>query len=741
MSHRSLYSIIASVAIIFGFLACSRDKSEGPVTFDDYISLAEKALVKADTVTAVDYVYSASLLKLSEVQRFECTIYSATVGEHLSRKDVLKAISYYDTLSINSRRALLLKMRSAILQADILRKEGKENFADYYYRRASALAYEIGDHYTYAKLRYNYYTKLASTSRYVDAIEGLRQLLNYTAKHELKNIQLDILYCLNYVFYSLGDDVNAMNYLNEISNSISDNPHEQIRFLIAKARTLYAIGDISQLNSCIRKIRVLMQDVNISAQYLNSLLTIEADYYLAKNDAVKARASIDSLGTSFLSLPGASPAPDYATLQKARVSLLEGHLDSVKFILDKLDAKKLRQNNISLYEKYVDVASGYYDAQGDNFLAYTFLQEKGALLDSLKRETVGHNIAFQNMALMRDSTIVSQRHKINVLETEKQRVSRFRLIGLLGVVLLFFVCIIFYLVGSVRNIKRKNQELEKMRIRLAEEIKERKSLLAQQKALLDEKNEELRSELLFGYQVQNNILPSESMLTTPGIAEHFILFKPYNLISGDFYWFFDTGDKLFICEADATGHGVPGAFISMLASSLMSNIVIASKDITSHDLLEQLDTEIGVVLRNNTDIINSDSLDMSMLCYDRRSKTFTVCLSRQTAYIVKKNGELIRHKGCSRSVGDAYDFKSRQFLEVPLDLEPGDCIYLASDGYVSQFGGPDMRKIKQGGLEKWLLEVHDKPMDLQRAILSENYDEWKGDVEQTDDVLIIGLKV
>ncbi len=221
-----------------------------------------------------------------------------------------------------------------------------------------------------------------------------------------------------------------------------------------------------------------------------------------------------------------------------------------------------------------------------------------------------------------------------------------------------------------------------------------------------------------------------------------MLFIPCNQVSGDFYWFFDSDDKLFVCAADATGHGIPGAMISMVGATLLGDIVSDPKKRVPSRMLESLSVMLIEVLRNNNDIVNADSIDLSLLCIDRETRSYTLSMARHVAYIVRKNGEVSVVQGTKRCIGEIIEVENgRPFEDIELDLHEGDCIYLASDGFVSQFGGPDNVKYKRKRFENLLASIHDKDMAQQKQMLEHNFLEWKGNVDQTDDVLVVGLQI
>lgn len=224
--------------------------------------------------------------------------------------------------------------------------------------------------------------------------------------------------------------------------------------------------------------------------------------------------------------------------------------------LDAIDAAHLRATSVTLYETYADVVTDYYSLIGDDRMAYLFLRSKTSLADSVKDKSAYHDLAYRSMEHKRDTTIVSQGFELDQMGDQQHRLEVVRTVWIFVMVVIVIEALGLYLIISVRRIKKRRREIESAFASMSQEIKRKKEQLLAQKEQLDEQNEALASELMFANHIQSNILQSEDALDVRGIDDHFIIFSPCNMVSGDFYWFFDCGDKLFVCVADATGHGV-----------------------------------------------------------------------------------------------------------------------------------------------------------------------------------------
>ena len=249
----------------------------------------------------------------------------------------------------------------------------------------------------------------------------------------------------------------------------------------------------------------------------------------------------------------------------------------------------------------------------------------------------------------------------------------------------------------------------------------------------------------YAQRIQNAILPS-STLINDCLPESFVLFKPKDIVSGDFYWVSpvttsNTNEKVILfCVADCTGHGVPGAFMSLIGNSYLKlslNEPSVNSPAQALDFLNK--GVISTLQQNNTEKIK-DGMDLALCAWFKTSNKLYFSGAKNPLYIIK-NGELIEIKGDKHPIGAYLDGTLEPFTNHAVDLEGGECIYLFSDGYPDQFGGEKGKKFMYGKFKKLLLEIHTKPMKEQQQILNDRFVEWQGDMEQIDDVCIVGVRV
>jgi serine phosphatase RsbU (regulator of sigma subunit) len=220
--------------------------------------------------------------------------------------------------------------------------------------------------------------------------------------------------------------------------------------------------------------------------------------------------------------------------------------------------------------------------------------------------------------------------------------------------------------------------------------------------------------------------------------DYFVIYRPKDIVSGDFYWTTRKDDVLILAVADCTGHGVPGAFMSMLGNTFLNQIVF-NYGVTSPELiLEKLSNEVQSTLKQ-AETNNQDGMDMALCTIDLKTKSLEFAGAKNPLVYVQ-NGEAIRIKGDRLPIGISYG-KESSFKKYKITTKEPTCFYMFSDGYADQFGGPDGSKFMIKQLQNLLAEIHKKPMETQKEILDTTICEWMKDEEQIDDILIVGFKM
>lgn len=305
----------------------------------------------------------------------------------------------------------------------------------------------------------------------------------------------------------------------------------------------------------------------------------------------------------------------------------------------------------------------------------------------------------------------------------------------------FIISTVIIAGGAVVIIIRQREKAQlKIKEYLETELAERTRLVLKQKDEIELQNIEITDSINYAKRIQSSILPDINKLKET-FKDAFIIFHPRDIVSGDFYWFDKISDDRFIIVcADSTGHGVPGAFMSMIGSTLLHDI-ISRKGITRpSEILSLLDTQIFATLNQNVDVgVSNDGMDMVVCEFDIKSRHIRFASAMRPVIIVM-GGESYYIKGNRCSVGGESVIQ-KYFDDQEYYLAEGDTVFMFSDGLPDQFGGEDGKKMKIARMKKLLDDVSKLPMNEQKEIISNFFFDWKGDYEQVDDILLMGIRV
>jgi len=259
---------------------------------------------------------------------------------------------------------------------------------------------------------------------------------------------------------------------------------------------------------------------------------------------------------------------------------------------------------------------------------------------------------------------------------------------------------------------------------------------------LNEKNEDLLSSIHYARLIQEAILPSEERFRSV-IPNSFVFHKPRDIVSGDFYWLQEYDDKILVAAVDCTGHGVPGAFMSIIGNNQL-NAAVREEGLTTPSLiLDSLNRGVSNTLRAQTSEQGAgikDGMDIALVSIDYKNKKLEYAGAYNPLYVIR-DGKLLETKGDKFPIGLSQDDSQRLFTNHSFDLLEGDTVYIFSDGYPDQFGGPRGKKYKYDKFRSLIFEIYRLSPDEQLATLKKDFDDWKGELVQLDDVLLIGLQL
>ena len=297
------------------------------------------------------------------------------------------------------------------------------------------------------------------------------------------------------------------------------------------------------------------------------------------------------------------------------------------------------------------------------------------------------------------------------------------------------------------------------------EKKRTTTLLEEKNRVIEAKNQDIMDSMRYAQRIQGAILPPVA-LAQQTLGDAFVLFRPKELVSGDFYWIREQADQVLFAAVDCTGHGVPGAMVSMVGHNQLNRTVVEFGLSHPGEILGKLNELVQEVFHNEESAL-SDGMDLALCAYQPSSRTIEFAGANNPMYIVRHHGDstpepivadiasivavngswhLQEVKGTKRPIGPHQSEPG--YANHRLQLQSGDSVYLFSDGFADQFGGVSAasrqrggKKFKYGAFRKLLLSIQDQPMDKQQSILNETIESWMGELEQLDDISVIGMKV
>jgi ligand-binding sensor domain-containing protein/serine phosphatase RsbU (regulator of sigma subunit) len=305
------------------------------------------------------------------------------------------------------------------------------------------------------------------------------------------------------------------------------------------------------------------------------------------------------------------------------------------------------------------------------------------------------------------------------------------------------IAVVFYIIAGLLIIILALSGLMRRFFNLSRENQEREMFARQiilQKEELTLKNKSITDSINYARRIQTAMLPPYRLFKTV-FPSSFVLYMPKDIVSGDFYWINKLNDKIFVAAVDCTGHGVPGAFMSIIGFELFRKITNIEGLSRPSDILNRLNEDFHVIFKDVDNVVLRDGMDVAFCSIDKKNLILEFAGAFNPLYLIRDN-KITEIKGDRFAIGlDETNFKEQTFKNHLIPIQMGDIIYIFSDGFADQFGGPDGKKYKYRRFRHLLLNLHQLPMQKQHEILENNVMEWRGEQEQVDDILVIGIKI
>ncbi len=375
-----------------------------------------------------------------------------------------------------------------------------------------------------------------------------------------------------------------------------------------------------------------------------------------------------------------------------------------------------------------------YVGLGNHQQALHYFKQYVAVRDSMInerniKEITGMQLKFEfDKEQYADSLNFAQQQQEQAFIHE-QEVGRQKTYTYLGIVGFVIMLILAALIWRGYTLKQQHNRV----------LGQKNEQLHEKNQIIEEKNRDITRSIEYAQKLQNAILPSSAVIQQT-LPQHFVLWLPRDIVSGDFYWFHEKEDTIFIAAADCTGHGVPGAFVSLTCHNIMNKVIVEQDLNDPGQILSEVNKGVHhTFLQEGTLAQANDGMDIALLAIQKDFSSLHYA-GAMNSLVVVRNGEAIITKANRRSIG-GHTPNDYPFTTHTIPLQQHDGLYIYSDGFSDQFGGEDFKKFKQGRLIQLLEANASKSMEDQKEVLHQTYLQWRGDIEQLDDICIIGIRV
>ena len=567
-------------------------------------------------------------------------------------------------------------METALKGLALAEKTNVKNDIAHYY---SLLGYIYANQNNYAKAKENYtkYLKLAEET-------GNENMLAhaYTGMTDVFSQEGNFKLALEYQFKTL-DLYLKMDAIKQKAQPGYSGFRQLIAFTYNNIASLYQA----------------MKDNKTALHYSEKCLKLALDVGVNKYELVNYYLTNGSLYTQ------------QNEFNKAETALLNG--------LRIADSIAHKENIKSCYLNLAQL----YSAKKDFKKAFEFHTKYSDLKDTLLNEKNSRQLTEMNMRFetaKKDKELIKKDAEIKEQQLEANQQSTLRNAFIIGFILVLLLAL--FILRGYRQKQKANEVITKQK----EEVEHKNEII-------EEKQKEIIDSINYAKRIQYTLLAHDQFLKD-NLPDHFIHFKPKDIVSGDFYWATKKNDKFYLAVCDSTGHGVPGAFMSLL------NIGFLSEAINEKDIKEPNEV-FNYVRQRLTDTISKegqkDGFDGILICLDQTTKQITYSAANNTPILVQ-NGELFQLGADRMPVGIGE--RKEDFKLFKAELRSGDTLFLYTDGYADQFGGPKGKKFKYKTLNQLILANINTPLDQQKNVLETSFEVWRGNLEQVDDVCIIGIR-
>ncbi|MCD4834506.1 MAG: tetratricopeptide repeat protein [Bacteroidales bacterium] len=519
---------------------------------------------------------------------------------------------------------------------------------------------------------------------YQKSINYVNQSLNiYQKIEEEQEISTGVTLCykeLGSIYYEMGDLDYAVEYSERVlaRNKSTENKLGIANSLSTLGMIYFDAGNYKKSEGFLIQAKELKDSLNDNTE-ISSILRYLGKIYLIEGKTIKAREYLNN-------------SLDFAQNQNLKEDIKETYL----------------------------ALSELYKSRNNPYKAFYYYRQFTNLKDSLNNQKINELELQYEFDKEQRRIKFEQQQKEAEQKAKLQKQKIFTWVFVSG--FLFMIVLAYVIFKSYQRKKKTNIILTKQHNQIAHQ------------------NTIITDSIEYARRIQSALFPQEKFLKRV-LAEYFIYMKPKNIVSGDFYWVSEKDDKIIIAVSDCTGHGVPGAFMSMLGIAFLNEIVNKSKTVQANSVLDQLRKDIIDSLHQEYGVKGSkDGMDMALCIIDRKTLKMQYAGAYNSVFVVREK-EVHEIKADKMPIGIHAVKVDKGFANQEFELRKQDMLYLFSDGYVDQFGGEKGLKFKQKSFKDLLINISDKSMDNQKTEIEKTMKKWQGEHSQLDDMMIMGVRI
>lgn len=615
-----------------------------------------------------------------------------------------------DTVRFYANKAIRLASQTKPTYGDALIQIGnsysmqqKTDSALVYYNKALTFYKKINNKRGLAKADQSFAVVYVNISEYKNAIEKAHSALAIYKEIGFSQGILGVNSLLSNCYLGLNNQDSSLYYMRCAMSEAAKNKADSMKYFQVMIDYGMRLFTKKTVDSTLYYLNEAARFMERSKNY-NSLINLYLSQAYVKMFADEKKP--DTKGARALAQKAHALANTY-NLKESYKLILDYLYSTYVWETDKKDSIF---KYLTLYQQWIDTLNGK-----DQFAFVKDIQTK--------YETEKKDLQIKNQSLE-----ISAKEKENAA---KNRILFFGALALLVVAVFGFIAYSNFKKTQKANIVINNQK---------QMVELQKEEIINQKVLVEEKQKEIIDSINYAQKIQSAVLTSDDVWKKIS-PEYFIIFSPKDIVSGDFYWAYNTvNNRSVFALADCTGHGVPGGFMSMLGNSFLNELVVENKLFKSDVILNKLREKIIKALGQKGAGDRKDGMDMALCVWNKLENTLEFSGANNGLWLIR-NGEFIAYQGDKMPIGQFSEELLKPFSSQTVQLQKNDLIILCTDGFADQFGGNDGKKLKSKNLKDFLIQNSSKTLPEQKADLLQLFSKWKGNYEQVDDVSLIMVKV